>query len=170
MSKIVLMMGFPGSGKSTLVAEALSRHEEIVVLSRDDIRQMLNGGKYKFIPQREPLVNQIIVNALEDCIDKGYDVVLDECCVNQKFRHRWLNTVKSIGDKKDVPIKTMGIWMDTPVHACKARRNMFTKGSNEPWDVIIENMAKSWEDPNPNDFDEFVRKEYDNVLWNREES
>lgn len=50
MSKLIILQGIPGSGKTTYARQFCKDHDNYVRVNRDDIRNML--GEY-WVPKRE---------------------------------------------------------------------------------------------------------------------
>jgi predicted kinase len=83
---LVMMVGFPRSGKTTIAtAIAASRHAPIV--NPDNIRLALHGHQY--IQQAEPFV-WAIAHVMVRALFHTYDtVVLDACNNTRKRRDEW---------------------------------------------------------------------------------
>jgi len=87
MSKLYLPIGIFGSGKSTW---ARSQDPNIQIVSGDNIRWMLNGGEYIYNESIEPVIIDILFDAAKRLLDKGYDVILDECYCSLNIEMRKL--------------------------------------------------------------------------------
>jgi predicted kinase len=91
--KILILRGLQGSGKSTFAkAWAAEEPEQRVRFNRDDIRNML--GTY-WIPAREPLIDHIYEDFLNEAMLKEYDIVVDNMNLSQKY----IDQVKEIIDE-----------------------------------------------------------------------
>ena len=87
--RVVIMMGIPASGKSTL-ANSLG----IRVLASDELRLQH--------PEISPTSTQIwtmMQNMLRQCIENNEDVVIDATNVSVKDRDRWLSVIKEEKEK-----------------------------------------------------------------------
>lgn len=81
--KIIVLRGLQGSGKSTWAKQWISENpEHRVRFNRDDIRNML--GKY-WVPSREDLIDSMYWNFLEQATASGYDIVIDNMNLNEKY-------------------------------------------------------------------------------------
>lgn len=112
MKKIILLVGIPGSGKTTL-AERLT-NKGFVCLNADSIREELWGNA---IDQRDPQkVFAKFFKQLEDILKQGKDIVIDN--TNLNFKHR-----KQIIDRADRAGYTdVQLWLlDTPLDLCLER-------------------------------------------------
>lgn len=81
--KIIVLRGLQGSGKSTWAKQWINENpEHRVRFNRDDIRNML--GKY-WVPSREGLIDSMYWNLLEQATASGYDIVIDNMNLNDKY-------------------------------------------------------------------------------------
>lgn len=81
--KILILRGLQGSGKSTFAKQWVNEDSEHRVrFNRDDIRNML--GKY-WVPSREGLIDSMYWNLLEQATASGYDIVIDNMNLNEKY-------------------------------------------------------------------------------------
>ena len=82
MSKLIILKGLPGSGKSTYARKlALASPNDLVIVNRDNIRSML--GKY-WVPSREALVTEIEYYMIHESLNFGYEVIVDATNLNPK--------------------------------------------------------------------------------------
>lgn len=80
MPKIILCRGIQGSGKTTWAKQwVLEDPEHRVRFNNGDIRNML--GKY-WVPLREGLVQSIKEAFLEESMNRGYNIVIDNMNLN----------------------------------------------------------------------------------------
>lgn len=83
LRKIIILRGLQGSGKSFWAKQWVNEDSEHRVrFNRDDIRNML--GKY-WVPSREDLINSLYITFLEDATSKGYDIVIDNMNLDEKY-------------------------------------------------------------------------------------
>lgn len=81
--KILILRGLQGSGKSTFAKQWVSESPETRVrFNRDDIRNML--GTY-WVPSRESLIDSIYWETLSAATAAGYDIVVDNMNLNEKY-------------------------------------------------------------------------------------
>ena len=162
MPTIILLIGYPGCGKSTVAKEMVGKFENTIIISRDDIRTMLCGGyaEYKHSEIKEGLVRSMAVSMMECAFDRGYNVIIDEVNMTKKRRTYWMNMATCIAERKNISINHMGIWVDTPIDVCKERRTADPKGTNDGWSAIIDNMIPLSENPTEDEFDEFKHIEH----------
>ena len=78
--KIIVLVGLPGSGKTTFAKEWIKENpENRIRFNRDDIRNMM--GKY-WLPKRESVINDIFVSFMESSMSNGYDIIIDNMNLN----------------------------------------------------------------------------------------
>lgn len=144
MSKIILLRGLPGSGKSTFArTAALEGDGDVVVFSRDSLRLALYAsvGEHGSLSyEQEQFVTEIEQRGAQDALRAGKTVVVDALNLRAKFVKRWLKLAKQheaeveFVDFLDVPLETL------------YRRNREREKRGErfvPRDVI-ETMAKQF--------------------------
>lgn len=91
-NKIIILRGLQGSGKSTWAKNwVLEDPEHRVRFNRDDIRNML--GQY-WVPSREGLIDSMYWNMLEQATSTGYDIVIDNMNLNDKYIDEVINFVE----------------------------------------------------------------------------
>ena len=101
MQKIYLPIGLPGSGKSFWAIEKAKNDINIIIISKDNIREMLKG-KYIFDDRLEPLVTKITVSAFIEAIYNKNDIILDETNLTKKVRNFWINEAKNINEDCEI--------------------------------------------------------------------
>ena len=145
-----VMIGILGSGKSTW-ARAMAADPTVSIVSRDDIRLMLNGV-YKFIPALEPLVHRITESSIFNVLSCGRNLVVDECHISITSRSGVVNFIR-----KNFPnVRIVGVWCPGVVDNVK-RRMMSPKGQPEgTWIKVWRSMVDRFEDPAPSEFDELI--------------
>jgi predicted kinase len=95
--RLVILVGNIGSGKTTL-AKAYAK-KGYAIVSRDDMRSMLNGGRYGFKLQFEPAVHAGSRAVLQGLLGRGLNVVLDETNVSVIVRRPTIKMAKAYGYK-----------------------------------------------------------------------
>lgn len=92
MTKIIILIGLPGAGKSTWAKKKALEDPGVMIVNKDAIRKML-FGRYDYKNNVEPLIHSIALRAIGSCIERGYDVIVDETNLSKKNR---LNICKDI--------------------------------------------------------------------------
>ena len=134
MATLYVMIGVPGSGKSTFVKD----HPEIDVVCPDEIRQELFGDAEN--QEQGNKVFQIAFNRARKLLDAGQDVIFDSTNVRRKYRKDYF--------KKFPDVSKVAVFVNTSIDECK-RRNA-GRDRKVP-DEVITRMAKNL---NPPTYDE----------------
>ena len=122
MQTIVLMVGLPGSGKST-IAEKIVRGEiedfldfnesNTVILSSDTFRKMLLGD------EKDQSNNKLVFGELKKhfiyYLNLGYNVIVDATNINMKSRRSYIEFVKKCNVRK------VAYMVNTPFDECVKR-------------------------------------------------
>jgi predicted kinase len=138
MRKVILTTGLPASGKSTWAkAHQMNDPEQIVLVSRDDIRKMIGcfpiGSK-----DQENLVSKIQDDVIVRAIKEGKDVIVHDTNLNSKSPTR----IKKLFDG-DVEF-LIADFTDVPVDLCIQRDSL---RENPVGPAVIKNMARQLQKP-----------------------
>lgn len=121
--KLIMMMGVPGSGKSTFA----NRWQNIdtVIVSRDEIRfGLLQEGDEYFA--KEGQVFQEFVSQIVNGLDRGYEVIADATHINAASRAKLIKAVKNRLPSKELQIEV--IWVNVGLNKA-LEQNELRKGS-----------------------------------------
>jgi predicted kinase len=86
MSKIIVLQGVPGSGKSTWAKEFAQAHKDYVIVCRDSIRE---GTGVYWVPERENYISDVEKNQIEMALDNYLNVIIDATNLNPKTILKW---------------------------------------------------------------------------------
>lgn len=141
-----LMVGIPGSGKSTWIKENLPSN--IVIISRDIIRSELGftanaDEKAALSYDKEELVTNRQQSLIKHYLHSGVDIVIDDINTG-KFRRGMIRLLHSYG------AKVVAVVMNTPLETCIQRRN-----GQIPADVM-QNIYKRAMALDPSEVDEVI--------------
>lgn len=119
------MVGVPGSGKSTLAQRLIDKG--YAVLNADSIRQELWGDSND---QREPdKVFEIFFKRMEELLDQGSDIVVDNTNTNPRHREELINRARRKG------YSDIQLWvLDVPLETCLERNRQ--RNRNVPEDIV----------------------------------
>ena len=127
MANLIMLVGIPGSGKTTYSAE-LSKKYNAKVISSDKVRQTYVGIDEKDV---FPTVYRLCIEELKN----GGNVIIDATHITPKVRKRTFDAL----DQYDVEYDKIAIYFDTPVDVCIKRVEIRNQDPNElflPLDVI----------------------------------
>lgn len=127
MANLIMLVGIPGSGKTTHSAE-LSKKYNAKVISSDKVRQTYVGIDEKDV---FPTVYRLCIEELKN----GGNVILDATHITPKVRKRTFDAL----DQYDVEYDKIAIYFDTPVDVCIKRVEIRNKDPKElflPLEVI----------------------------------
>lgn len=157
--KCYIMIGLPGSGKSTWIQNNLS--DDIEILSKDLIRQKLGIIKNQNIKkigdrQQEKEVKKIYHEKLEELLDKEKDFVIDNTNIGSSLTHI-LNKIKN-HNKKNHNCQSIGVNIKTPLEVCMKRRENCIQKS------VYDMMIKDFRYLKDNEVDKLINVEYDKKI------
>jgi predicted kinase len=140
MKTMYIMCGLPGSGKSTWARKRVEKSKTTIVINKDAIRTMINGGIYEYDEDKEPIVKKIVL-AIISKLDAGFDVVIDETNIKERKRQELAFLAHQYGY--------------TPIIIyCKGNgdnlnnRMQDSRGiTPEKWDEVIKKMEADFEPP-----------------------
>ena len=141
MSRLIMMMGIAGAGKSTWVKE---NYPDVVSVSRDEIRFDIldeKGGEY-FDHEDEVFngfIHQIIGSLVADEV-----TIADATHLNRKARLKVLSRVRKYADEVEV------VWIRVPLETALKQNAMRSGRAKVPNDVI-KRMYNNIERPEDNE-------------------
>lgn len=138
-AKLIIYVGLPGSGKSTLSAKLAASIPGSIVLNRDDTRTELAGAKYhdgKPDGKIEGKVTAILDERLKKQLRRGGTVIDDNTNTNPRFLHALIQTAKDYGAEVEI------ITVDVPISEVKRRNQMRgLQGGRFVPEHVIDRMA-----------------------------
>lgn len=133
MNTLYLMVGIPGSGKSTWVQNRIAQTGHGIWISRDKIRfSMLEEDEDYFAHENEVIKKFIsqINNAIAS--NNNEDIYIDATHLNEKARARVINQIGF--ERTNYELKA--VVFTTPVSTCVRRRENSTGRENIPASVV----------------------------------
>ena len=141
-----VLIGIPGSGKSTIAQQWLKAHEVDHVLSSDAIRREVTGVEDSFI--HEPLVWSIYYERLDHLLRQGVSVALDSTNLKPEYRGRIFAIVQRVNPPHRIIAYRVHIPFDT-ANDRNLSRHKEAKGYGSPrmrpvpYDRMVE-MRLDW--------------------------
>lgn len=102
MAKLILTRGIPASGKTTWAKAWVTFEGNRARVNRDDLRAMLFGKVGKLSNDEEQRVTQVQQAAVKPLIKKGFDVVIDDTNLVNKFIKEWFKFAENLGAEVEV--------------------------------------------------------------------
>lgn len=146
MSKILIMVGNIGSGKTTWIKKFLKKtKEKYVVMSRDDIRYMIGGGTYVFDLELEPAVWESEKQIIKTFMKLGINIIVDEVGVSPKMRKRYIKLANQFKYKKYV-IKLP--YLSQRISVNRRMKNPHQQPNRKLWEDVWTKFDKVYDYPN----------------------
>jgi predicted kinase len=148
MSKAIIAIGIPGSGKSTFM-RPLAETENLAYVNADDIRHEITGSSANH--RMEQVVWETLFKRVASSLaDKG--VVIDATHARKNDRMKTVSFCKEHGAEKII-----GYWFVTPLEICK-QRNEARPRVVKP--AVLDTMHRRLQSDPPNldeGFDELLK-------------
>lgn len=129
---LYVLVGLPGSGKTTLAKDMANINIKSKHISSDAIRAELFGDENN--QENNGLVFEEMKRRTKEYLKEGYNVIYDSTNINHKRRVALLNEFKNI------PCKKVCVYFATPIEKCI--KNDTNRDRSVGYDVIIR-MYKS---------------------------
>ena len=156
MSKLIMLIGLPGSGKSTYARSLLDAEGHVKYMSSDLIREELYGDRR--IQGNPNTVFENMHRKTVELLTNGYDVVYDATNVTRKNRRGIINQVKDIAT-----IDACVVW--APYEQCVERD---TNREYKVGEDVIRKFLYRWQSPNYDEGFTFIDIVYNcDAGWDR---
>lgn len=138
-SSVLLLIGLPGSGKSTLVKKLLVECPQMSLISTDAIRGQLFGSQAVQGPWL--LIWHEIERQFQQAVATANTAIFDATNAQRRHRREVIALARNLGFTH-----ITGIWVDTPVWLCLARNK---RRSRQVPEEIILRMHRQLRDAPP---------------------
>lgn len=140
---IYLLVGLFGSGKSTWARAQVQKRPYTVIVDRDSLRTMLQGG-YRYTPELEMLVRLVARNTAMKALELGYDVIIDETNLTVARRAFWVDALGGFGAR----VKWQVLWFPERENNVVNRMKDDPRGYHrEHWMTVHKGMLAEFELP-----------------------
>jgi predicted kinase len=113
-TKLTMTKGLPGSGKTTWARQQQERDPEVVLVSRDELRALLHGGRYS--QENEAQVIAVRDAIVADSLARQRDVIVHDTNLQPEQAVALVNLARS----HDATF-TVEDFTDVPLDVCLAR-------------------------------------------------
>ena len=127
---VYIMVGVPGSGKST-VAKELSEQNGAIILSSDSIRKELYGDEN--IQGDGRCVFKTLFERANNAISNGFDIIIDATNVDRKSRKSVFKSLKG-------EFNATAVFVDTDI-----KNELYSRGVREHVCDILEGGEEAFE-------------------------
>ena len=149
MATLIIMMGVPGSGKSTWAA-ALAETYDATIVSRDEIRFSMVAENEEYF-SKEKDVFKTFTNSISWFLSQEVNVIADATHLNYGSRTKLLNALQT------KPTFTIVAHKDEKLEICLQRNeNRLGTRAYVP-ESVIRRMFYSQEKPAADECDEYIR-------------
>ena len=135
MSKVLILKGLPGCGKSAYAKELMDKEKGWVRVSRDNLREMLYFGG--FSRSKEDRLVYYMKYILVDLLKDGYNVIVDNIHLDPEHIAIIHDAILFSNVKCDTDIKVI----DTPLEECIARDSLRPDSIGEE---VIRKLYDKW--------------------------
>jgi len=155
MKELIVLVANIGGGKSTLV----KRYQQhgYVVIARDMLRYAIGGGDYVFNEKYEPIIWSTELTMLDDFLNLGVNIVVDEVGVSKSMRARYIHCAKMY-DYKITCVVLPRLSMEESVN--RRMNNPHGCPDRSVWEGVWKKFDGMYEEPTLEEgFDEIIKGE-----------
>lgn len=171
MNEVIVLVGLPGSGKTTWATNYVKENQSTLIVNLDCIREML-FGKYDYRDFHEPLVYKIAINAIDGILKSGCNVIIDDSMLTltRKSRAIIVNYIRSRDYANKYSKHTITAIEFIYSTFCEESRLRNHRGLGPlRWANTIDTMRQRFESVYPSeDFNKIVQIEFFNHITKKE--
>lgn len=135
MSKLIMMVGAPGSGKSTFAKMMAEEYKNMVIVSRDEIRYSIVKEDEEYFSREDDVIAEYYYTIAKN-LDEGKTVIADATQLNPKGRNKVFTNIKFLAKE---PFTVETILFNVPIETC-IKRNDFRIGRRRVPHSVIRRM------------------------------
>lgn len=143
MCNLILMMGIPGSGKTTIAKKLFNSHRDCYI-SRDEVRFSIISDEEEYFSKENQVFAEFVKRINDAILTTPRFVVADATHLNMKSRHKLLSQIKNKIDGIYI------IYVDVPINTALDRNN-YREGRSKVPETAIRNMWNSIQFPQVNE-------------------
>ena len=149
---VYLTIGFPGSGKSTWSKQFAKENENVIIINRDAFRTMIKD-EYTFNFRYEPFIKESTNKAIEQALEHGLDIIVDETHIKLARRIEIVSTIRNFENSYGLintdygKTKIVYMWFTESNRNIDFRMKEARGYKKEKWVDVIEGMKKIFEKP-----------------------
>jgi len=152
---LILMVGYPLSGKSTLAQKYAKTLKGFKVISEDNFHSSIAGERT--YQDKETAVWALMHIAVREQLLNGKHVIIDSINLTREVRLRWSMVAKGFS------VKLALVLINTPPEVCKARNQQL----NSLDQSRLETLIKQFEPPSPDEGDIYTAEDIEKTLLKR---
>jgi predicted kinase len=135
MSKIIVLRGLPGSGKSTWAHDFIQRNKDWIRINKDDLRSMLHNSVWS--KDNEKIILDIRNSLIENSLSNGINVIVDDT----NFASKHITDIMELANKHRASFEVKDF--DVPLDEC-LKRNAERSGKARVPDKVIIDMYERY--------------------------
>ena len=153
MSTVYINIGLPGSGKSTWSTEFAKENPNVIIINRDAFRSMIKGGDYIFHFKYEPFIKQATNKVIEQALEYGLDIVVDETHIKRERREEVIRVIRNFESSFGLINHDYGKtniiynWFTESERNLEYRMKDARGYESDKWDQVIRGMIDAFEVP-----------------------
>lgn len=140
MSKLIMLCGIPGSGKSTFAKKVVETTTDTVWVSRDKIRFSLVAENEPYFSKEDEVINQFHA-VISEALNEDLIVIADATHLNEKSRVALLEGLSVMPDSIDA------VWFDVGTEQALERNNNRAGTRSFVPREVIRRMANQFRKP-----------------------
>ena len=152
MVKVIIMVGLPGSGKSSeAVRIQEEENDDLIIVNKDALRTGINGGVYVFDKEKEGLIHSFTESMIVQSLLSGRGVIVDETNILKQRRKKIIDLVRRVSPQ----VKIEYIWCNENYNCLKYRMRDSRGVGESIWKEVIDGMRDRFECPDEKEAEEF---------------
>lgn len=145
IQQVHIMMGLPGSGKTTWAKEFAANRGSLII-SRDDIRYILKHNyEYDNTSKHQDLVWDISQYMIQEALKKRYNIILDQLSLTSQQRIDTVRTLRNYTNKKLEIILVYCI--EEELNVSRRMNSNMTWGDRQYYINLIKKLKEEIEKP-----------------------